>query len=65
MDPITVIAVINGSMSLVKSLLPVIDQMVQSGEITPAQQAEARAAYESLKAQADGQFQGPHWQIDP
>jgi len=45
--------------------MPVIDQMAQRGEITPAQQAEVKAKAESLKNQTEGQFSGPHWQIDP
>jgi hypothetical protein len=65
MDPLTILTVVNGSIKLVEQLLPVINGMASRGEISAEQQAELRAKYESLKAKADGQFQGDHWQIDP
>lgn len=63
MDPIALLALINASLSLVEKSLPIVQQLKNNGEITPAQQAELLAQYESLKTQADGQFQGPEWQI--
>jgi len=65
MDPITILASVNAAMKLTKVLLPEIDRMFRAGLITAAQQAEAHSEYQSLKAVADGQFQGAHWQIDP
>lgn len=65
MDPLTILAAVSASVKLAKELLPELDRLVQSGDITPEQQAAARSEYESLKSQADGQFSGPHWQIDP
>lgn len=65
MDPFTIISLINGGMKLAEDLLPLLDGMVSRGEITAEQQAQVRAKYESLKAKADGQFQGAHWQIEP
>lgn len=63
MDPLTILAVINGSLALTESLLPVLDQLVKSGQITAEQQAVILAKYNSLKARADGQFSGPQWAI--
>jgi hypothetical protein len=63
MDPITILALVNGSISLIETALPAIQQAVQKGDITPTQQSELLARYNSLKAKADGQFQGPEWQI--
>jgi len=65
MDPLTVISVASSALDLLQRLMPVIDGMVQRGEITPAQQAEVKAKAESLKNQTEGQFSGPHWKIDP
>lgn len=65
MNPLTVIAVINGSLKLAEDLIPVLHGMVARGEVTVAEQLAVREKYESLKAKADGQFQGDHWQIEP
>jgi hypothetical protein len=65
MDPITIITVVSSSMKLVEKLLPVIDDLFQSGQITAEQQQQVRSQYESLKTQSEGQFSQPHWQIEP
>lgn len=65
MDPLTVLAAVNAGLKLAKTLLPEVDRMFQAGLITAEQQAEAHDNYQSLKTLADGQFSGPHWQIDP
>ena len=65
MDPLTILAAVNAGLKLAKTLLPEIDRMFQAGEITVEQQKEAHDNYVSLKTLADGQFSGPHWQIDP
>lgn len=61
MDPATILNLTLASISLAEQLMPVIEQLRLSGEITAEQQAEVRRRYESLKARADGQFQGAHW----
>jgi|GEM_PF-2748735 len=63
MDPLTAIAALNASITLTQTLLPVIAQMKNDGQITAEQQAELLAKYNSLRAQADGQFSGPQWQV--
>lgn len=62
MTPAAILAALNGALSLSSVLLPMIEQFKQEGTITPEQQAELIAKYNSLRAQADGQFSGPAWQ---
>jgi hypothetical protein len=52
---------LNAALTLSETLLPVIQQHVQSGSITAEQQAAVRAAYDRLRSRADGQFSGPQW----
>ena len=63
MDPITLLATINGALTLAEAALPLIDDAVQKGLITKEQQAETMAKYNALKARADGQFAGAAWQV--
>jgi hypothetical protein len=49
-------------LKLVDALLPTLTELVRKGEVTVEQQAAVRAQYESLKAKADGQFSGAHWE---
>jgi hypothetical protein len=65
MNPLIIINSINASLALLQNLLPLLDGMVERGEITVEQQNKVRAAYNSLRNQSDGQFQGPHWQVEP
>lgn len=60
----TVLA-INAALTLIEELLPQAEALVQSGQITPAQQQTMLDKYNSLKAKADGQFSGSAWQITP
>jgi hypothetical protein len=61
MDPITILSLANGALTVVEALIPKIAELFQKGEITAAQQQEVLAKYQSLKAKADGQFSGPEW----
>jgi hypothetical protein len=63
MDPITILALINGSINLIETALPAIQQAVNNGQISVEQQAQLLARYNSLKAKADGQFSGPEWAV--
>jgi hypothetical protein len=65
MNPIVIINSVNAALALLQNLLPLLDGMVDRGEISVEQQARVRAKYDSLKNQTDGQFQGPHWQVEP
>ena len=60
------IILINAALALVEKLLPTLSKSLHAGEITPAQQAEARASYLALRAKADAAFTGPEWDVkDP
>ncbi len=59
------LASIKAAIELGIDLAPYIEELVQKGQITPAQQAETLAQYESLKARDAGQFDGPEWQVNP
>jgi hypothetical protein len=63
MDPLTMVNALNAALTLSETLLPVIQQHVQSGEITAEQQGAVRAAYDRLRTRADGQFSGPEWVV--
>lgn len=63
MNAAAILAALNGALQLSTVLLPLVDQLKQTGEVTEAQQAEILAKYNSLKAQADGQFTGPQWKL--
>lgn len=53
------------AMTLIEELLPIIGDRVKSGTVTAAAQAELLNKFESLKARANGEFEGPHWKIEP
>jgi len=58
------ILAINAALTLIEKLLPLVARGVQAGAITPAQQAETRARYLALRAQADAAFAGPEWKVE-
>ena len=63
METTAILAAVNAALDITTRLLPLIDQLAAKGEVTPEQQAELLARYNSLKTQADGQFTGPAWQV--
>jgi len=63
MDPATIIALLNGALSLSNQLIPVVAQYRAEGKMSPEDQAKLMATYNSLRTQADGQFTGPAWQL--
>jgi len=50
------------ALALAEKLAPLIQQKVQSGEITAEQQLEARNRYLALRAKGDEAFTGPEWE---
>ena len=64
MNAIAILGAINAGLALIESLLPLLQQAVQAGEITVDQQSELLAKYVSLKNRADGQFSGPEWKVE-
>jgi hypothetical protein len=63
METTAILAAVNAALDITTQLLPLINQLAAKGEVTPEQQAELLARYNSLKTQADGQFTGPAWQV--
>lgn len=63
MDPLILLAAISASIDLTQKLLPMVDQLKASGQITPEQQKAVLDQYASLRARADGQFSGPQWRV--
>lgn len=64
MEAAAIIAAINGAVQLIAALTPLIEQARLKGEISVEQQAELKAAFDSLRSAAGGQFSGPEWQAD-
>jgi outer membrane protein TolC len=58
-----IIALATGALTFGKSLIPQIRDMFASGEVSAADQAKVRAAYDSLRKQAGGEFTGPEWEL--
>jgi len=59
MDPITILTITSGALSIVETLAPTIEAMANRGEITPEQQAQVKARLDTLRSSAA--FQGPEW----
>ena len=56
------IALAAAALTLLEKLFPRIEQMVQSGQITPDQQKDIRTRYASLRNAGDAAFTGPEWE---
>ena len=63
MDPLTIIALASDAIKLAQSVVPQIRDMFARGEIQAADQAKVRAAYNSLRVQAGGEYTGPEWEL--
>ena len=61
MDPVLIIGAVNGAIALIEQLAPLIQQMVQKGEITPQQQSNLDARIAALRP-GGAAFAGPEWQ---
>lgn len=57
------LAIVDGTLTMLERLFPLITQMVQSGEITVEQQAALKARVDALRTPES--FQGPEWQATP
>jgi hypothetical protein len=60
MDPVTLLAVINGAISIIEAAAPGIQAAVKSGEISPDVQAAIQARIAALHLAVA--FSGPEWQ---
>lgn len=65
MQAASIVLLTNAALALLERSLPVVDELMKEGHVTPAEQSELLARFESLKTKADGQFSAPHWQIEP
>lgn len=54
----------NAALTLVEELVPRIESLVKSGQITPEQQQTVRDRYTQLRDNLDARFSGPEWQIE-
>lgn len=63
MNPLQILAAISASIDLAEKLLPLVDNLKASGQITTEQQQAILDKYHSLRDKADGQFSGPQWQV--
>ena len=60
MDPITILALISGAQQLVKLLVPEVQKLLASGNVSAADQAKLKAAIDSIR---DGSaFSTDPWQ---
>ena len=59
------LAAIVAAIGLIETLLPIIQQRVKNGTITPEEQQKVLDDYKRLKTKADGVFTGPEWEINP
>ena len=58
------IILVNAALTLIEKLVPVINDAVKNGQVTPEAQAELRNRYTALRTQADTAFTGPEWQVE-
>lgn len=52
------------ALELVERLLPIIEERVKSGQVSPEDQTKLRSKYEALRAKADAAFTGPEWAVE-
>ena len=58
------IILVNAAITLIEKLIPVINNAVKDGQVTPEAQAELRDRYTALRTQADAAFTGPEWMLE-
>lgn len=64
MNPVIVVQLLTSALADAAILLPVIQTLTATGQITVEQQTAVLAQYNSLKTQAEGQFAGPEWKLE-
>lgn len=63
MDPITIIALASAAFKLIQQSIPAIRDAIHGGQLTPEQEAQARAEYEKLRALAGDAYSGPEYEL--
>lgn len=61
MDPVTIMAILNGAISAIEALAPKIKEMFQSGQITVEQQQDLMRRLDALRTQ---DYSGPEWKVE-
>lgn len=64
MDPVTILALVDGFLTIVEKLVPAIQQGVQSGQITVAQQKDILSRLDAIRT-GSALWSGPEWKVDP
>jgi hypothetical protein len=60
MEPLAILAIADGALTIVEKLAPVISDLAKAGQITPETQTALQARIEVLR-QHDA-FAGPEWE---
>lgn len=64
METAALLALINGLLGALPSLITEVQTLANKGEITTEQQAEVLAKYQALEALVQaGPFSGPEWKV--
>lgn len=63
MNAALVVSAVNGALSIVEQLMPLIHEHTQRGEITAEQQASLMARIDSIRGGSF--FSSPQWQLPP
>jgi len=64
MDPFTILAAANASLALVKALIPEIQRLTKTGEISVEEQFKTLHAYNELKNNLEEYFSGEEWRLE-
>lgn len=65
MPPSAIIALANALLAGLDVLVPKIQDLFKSGEISVEEQQSIRDKYLALRSQGDAAFTGPEWNVDP
>lgn len=57
------IAIAAAAANLIQTLVPKIRDAINSGELTPAQEDKARAAYDAYRALGGKAYEGPEYEL--
>lgn len=58
------LAAINASLALAETLIPRVADLVKTGEVTKAEQAEVLNRYTALREKLNEHFAGPEWEVE-
>lgn len=55
----------NALLTALEALVPKIQELFKSGNVTKEEQQQVRDRYNALRAAGDSAFTGPEWEIEP